>query len=77
MEILFVTGNSNKLAEVKRILGNEFNVTNINLDIPEIQSTDVTEVVIDKAKRAFDIVQKPVMCEVLFHKIFLKLCGLK
>ena len=63
MNILFVTGNKNKLEEVQRIVGNQFNVTSANLDIPEIQSTNVTEVVIDKAKRAFDITREPVMCE--------------
>lgn len=61
MELFFVTSNENKLREVQAIL--EFPLRQIELDIPEIQSLDVCEVVQDKALRAFQKVGKPVVVE--------------
>lgn len=63
MDILFVTGNKSKLNEVQRILGKQFNVSNRDFDIPEIQSVCVTDVVKDKVKKAYEIAKVPVMCE--------------
>jgi inosine triphosphate pyrophosphatase len=56
--IVFITGNANKLKEVKQILGNEFAVVNINVDLQEIQSTDVKEVIQEKIKEASRIFRK-------------------
>ena len=53
--IVFITGNANKLKEVREILGNEFAVVNINVDLQEIQSTDVKEVIQEKVKEASSI----------------------
>ena len=50
--IVFVTGNKNKLREVTEILGDTFAVINIEVDLPEIQSTDVKEVINEKIKEA-------------------------
>ena len=62
MEIIFVSGNENKLNEVRKILP-EFEISNIKLDLVEIQSLDISEIVCDKAKRAYDELNKPVLVE--------------
>jgi XTP/dITP diphosphohydrolase len=57
----FVTSNENKLREAREILG--FEIERLDLDLVEIQSIDVKEVVKDKALRAFDKIKKPVIVE--------------
>jgi inosine/xanthosine triphosphate pyrophosphatase family protein len=56
-ELNFITGNANKLAEVKAILGDTVALKNQSLDLVEIQGT-VEEVSIDKCKRAAEIVSQ-------------------
>ena len=52
--IVFITGNENKRKEVQDILGNNIcEVINIKLDLPEIQSIEVVEVVKEKIKYAY------------------------
>ena len=46
--IVFITGNQNKLDEVKSILGNKFNVINYDIDLSEIQNTEVKKVINEK-----------------------------
>lgn len=54
--IVFITGNENKRKEVHNILGiKDFEVINIKLDLPEIQSTNVEEVVNEKIKSAYEL----------------------
>ena len=60
-EITFVTGNPNKAKHASRLL--DFPVVNHDVDLPEIQSLDLQEVVADKLKRAFEIIQMPVIVE--------------
>lgn len=60
--ITFVTGNENKLREVKAILGAEGNLTNKSLDLEEVQGT-IEAVTIHKAKLAAQIVGGPVLVE--------------
>jgi XTP/dITP diphosphohydrolase len=60
-EIYFITGNANKLREAKKILGVELKSKNI--DLPEIQALMVKEIIKDKAKRAYEILQKPLIVE--------------
>lgn len=55
-ELNFITGNANKLAEVRAILGDEVELKNQSLDLLEIQGT-IEEVSIDKCRRAADIVR--------------------
>lgn len=55
IKVLFVTGNQNKLSEVKQILGNRFQVENIDIDVPEIQSTSVQEVTTEKLEHAYKV----------------------
>lgn len=55
-----VTGNKNKFLEAKNALNTEIEMR--ELDIPEIQGTH-TEIVSDKAKKAFEILQEPCFVE--------------
>ena len=50
--IVFITGNEGKRREVSEILGANFNVINIKLDLPEIQSISVQDVIKEKIKYA-------------------------
>lgn len=61
MELIFVTGNKNKLREAQEVL-KEFTIINTDLKITEIQGTE-EEVVQDKAQRAFDLLKKPVFVD--------------
>ncbi len=54
----FITGNANKLREVKAILEPTIQVESQALDLIEIQGT-VEEVTIDKCRRAADLVDLP------------------
>jgi inosine triphosphate pyrophosphatase len=47
----FITGNKNKLAEVRQILGDAVDLRSQSLDIVEIQGT-IEEISLDKCKRA-------------------------
>jgi inosine triphosphate pyrophosphatase len=51
----FITGNANKLGEVKAILEPAIQVESQALDLPEIQGT-LEEVTLDKCRRAADLV---------------------
>ncbi|KAJ5167213.1 inosine triphosphate pyrophosphatase-like protein [Penicillium canariense] len=51
----FITGNKNKLAEVRAILGSVIEVDNQVADIPEIQGT-IEEIAEEKARRAAEAV---------------------
>jgi inosine triphosphate pyrophosphatase len=54
-KIVFVTGNANKLKEVRDILGDTFEVESVKLDLPELQAS-IEEIVKDKCRRAADLV---------------------
>jgi non-canonical purine NTP pyrophosphatase (RdgB/HAM1 family) len=56
--LVFITGNVNKLKEVREILGDDFAVVNVNVDLQEIQSTNVKEVIEEKIKEANVILRK-------------------
>jgi XTP/dITP diphosphohydrolase len=61
MEPCFVTSNEGKLKEVSEILGRE--IAAAGIDVEEIQSLDVCDVVRRKAIRSYDLVGKPVIVE--------------
>jgi inosine triphosphate pyrophosphatase len=64
MNTLFlVTGNANKLEEWRRQLPADITIDSLDIDLPEIQSSDSEEIVIDKAKRAYQATGKPVVVE--------------
>jgi non-canonical purine NTP pyrophosphatase (RdgB/HAM1 family) len=61
--LTFVTGNPGKLAEWQRLFPAEFKLEATDIDLDEIQSLDLTEIAADKARRAYAMVQKPVIVE--------------
>ncbi|QKX60814.1 uncharacterized protein TRUGW13939_07960 [Talaromyces rugulosus] len=60
--INFITGNENKLIEVRAILGDTVTVNSKAVDVPEIQGTS-EEIAIEKCRRAADEVGGPVLTE--------------
>jgi len=60
-KLTFITGNPGKA----KYLGDYFDITvdHLKLDLPEIQSLDLREIVSDKARKAFEIVKSPVIVE--------------
>ncbi|AEO62815.1 uncharacterized protein THITE_2141037 [Thermothielavioides terrestris NRRL 8126] len=58
----FITGNANKLGEVKAILEPAIQVESRSLDLIEIQGT-LEEVTLDKCRRAADLIGGPVLVE--------------
>jgi len=70
MKITLITGNIGKADEVKRYLGIPIEHHSLNLD--EIQSLDVEEIVRDKTQRAFEKLGHPVLVEdvsFVFHAL--------
>lgn len=67
-KLTFITGNAGKA----KYLSDYFHmpVDHLKLDLHEIQSLDLKEVVEDKARRAYEIVKSPVLVEdvsLVFH----------
>ncbi|RFU73454.1 ham1 family [Trichoderma arundinaceum] len=60
--IHFITGNANKLKEVKAILEPRISIQSQSLDLEEIQGT-IEEVAESKCRRAADLVNGPVLVE--------------
>jgi len=60
-DFVFITGNQHKADYLAKWLGQPVSHQKINLD--EIQSLDLSRVVEDKARRAYRIVQRPVLVE--------------
>lgn len=61
LPLVFVTQSEGKLREAEAILGYPLQIH--ALDLPEIQSIAVQEVVAAKAKYAYDLLQAPVMVD--------------
>lgn len=61
--ITLVTGNAGKLKEWQRLLPKDITLEAVDIDLDEIQSLDLEAIVIDKAKRAYEQVGKPVLVE--------------
>jgi len=61
MELYFITSNVGKAKYLSDYF--DFPVEHKKLDLPEIQSLDLAEIVSDKAKRAYEIIKKPVLVE--------------
>ena len=57
--IVFVSGNAGKIREVKAIFGDGFNIVNYDIDLPEIQTTKVEEVIKEKIKSAITLLEAP------------------
>ena len=61
MEIYFVTSNKNKFREAERILG--MKLKRYDAGMKELQSMDVEEVAVDKARKAYAKIRKPLIVE--------------
>ncbi|PVH85402.1 inosine triphosphate pyrophosphatase-like protein [Cadophora sp. DSE1049] len=61
-QLNFITGNKNKLTEVKAILGDTVDLQSQALDLVEIQGT-IEEISSDKCRRAAAAVKGPVLVE--------------
>ncbi|RAL08390.1 non-canonical purine NTP pyrophosphatase [Aspergillus homomorphus CBS 101889] len=61
-QLNFITGNKNKLAEVRAILGSVIKVDNQAIEVPEIQGT-IKEIATEKCRRAAEVVGGPVLTE--------------
>lgn len=61
MNLTFITGNINKAEELKQVLS--MPIGHIKLDLDEIQSLDLSEIVEHKAKQAYKKLVKPVLVE--------------
>lgn len=56
-DIIFVTGNANKLKEVKLLLDSpDLNLTNEPLDLDELQDTDLIKIAKDKITQAIKLI---------------------
>jgi len=60
-DIVFITGNENKVREAKQILNKD--IISENLDLRELQAVDLEDVIEEKLKHGYDILKKPVMVE--------------
>lgn len=58
-DIVVVSSNKHKVAEINQILGTKHRASKI--DIPEIQSLNLDDVIGAKAKAAYEIIKKPVL----------------
>jgi inosine triphosphate pyrophosphatase len=61
-KVNFITGNANKLTEVKAILEPEIEVLSQPIDLEEMQGT-LEEVTESKCRRAAELVKGPVLVE--------------
>lgn len=59
--LLLVTGNAGKLAEALRLVGGGLEA--VDLDLPEVQSLDLAEVLRAKAAEAWRVVGRPLVVE--------------
>jgi len=69
-DFVFITGNQHKADYLAKWLGQE--VKHQKIDLVEIQSLDLHTVVENKARRAYDLVQRPVLVEdvaLTFHAL--------
>lgn len=57
VNIVLITGNENKRIEIETILGNTAFIINIKIDLPEVQTISVEEVITEKIKYALSQVK--------------------
>jgi len=61
MQVTFITGNQKKADYLARYLG--YPVDHVKLDLEEIQSLDLKEIVEHKVRQAYEKIKKPVIIE--------------
>ena len=64
----FITGNANKLLEVRAILGSAVDIQSQAVELPEIQGS-IEEVSRDKCRRAADAVNGHSACAPACHHV--------
>lgn len=62
-KIIFVTGNSWKYNEAQSILWKEICLEQVDIDLPEIQTTSVKEVIENKLKVGYEKIWLPIIVE--------------
>jgi len=62
-QITLVTGSADKLAEWREAFPGDFDFETADIDLDEIQSLDLEAIAVDKAKRAYDQLGRPVIVE--------------
>ena len=67
-KVVFVTGNANKLSEVRAILGDSVDLEAKSIDLPELQGT-IEEISKDKCRRAAEIVSNTILLELYCREI--------
>jgi non-canonical purine NTP pyrophosphatase (RdgB/HAM1 family) len=60
-DLVFVTGNDHKAKYFSKMVG--FEVERVSLDLDEIQSLDLQEVIEHKVKQAYKVLKRPVIVE--------------
>ncbi len=60
-DITFMTGNQNKADYLAKLLGQD--IAHFKLDLTEIQSTNMHDIVEHKVRQAYDVMHKPVLVE--------------
>jgi inosine/xanthosine triphosphate pyrophosphatase family protein len=61
--ITLVTGNPHKLAELREVFPPTIELKSMKLDLDEIQTLDLHEIVRHKLHQAYEIVNSPVIIE--------------
>src|ERR1700733_10226043 len=61
MNVAFITGNQNKAKYLAKYLG--LTIDHLKIDLEEIQSLDIKEVVEHKARQAYEKAKMPVLVE--------------
>ena len=62
MTLLFVRGNQKKVAQAAAILGDGIRIEQFDVDLPEIQTTVVKEVVRHKIEAAYEKAERGGSC---------------
>ncbi len=62
MDLIFTTTNKYKIKSAQLVLGKyDINIVGTAVEVPEIQAETPEEVIVDKVKRCFQIVKKPLI----------------
>lgn len=62
--VILITGNKNKEKEIRTLLSKfKIDLEVMDLDLPEIQSDSIEEIAMDYARKAYEIIKKPLICE--------------
>jgi non-canonical purine NTP pyrophosphatase (RdgB/HAM1 family) len=67
VKVTFITGNENKAKTLEKYL--KYSVDHEKVDLDELQSLDIREIVEHKVKQAYSIVKKPVIVEDISFEI--------